>query len=907
MAKSTSQPWSTRREQAQVAKKATLNIYHEAAAKRVEEQRLKEELQKARPIRNRERHKAALKGIPFLRPGQKEKLTVSHTYASLADIAIEAINEQRREAVLCWPNCEPSAAAVTALLAMADCEAAERVKHGQHDSFAAPHGLRALVYPYARTMRYPLRHIYIEKNHLASVHTKHQIRGMEADDHPAFADYHKTIARVSKLPNQSVEEAGYPESCSPCLDELLPSGSFRSGSGQLSLLWKTANKTDLKKISRTYAADIHTQAKFYLFEQRAPDPLPKKDLLATLDVVFLDMTHSGRNRLGQDWATHVRDFVNALENSCEGLPIVALTEDPWTFDQLRFRILQKGSKQSRQPSSSSVILADQPDIILPPQSTTPAYACVEKCEVYGFGGNTQAAVQYIREARRKALKLGDKINADRLTQLSIILRRCMSLPGSQLQLSNYISKEIGAQAAADLMTIYHPAALVREIQDSQEAWTQLERQESTKLCEEITNIWENSTRITPMAGLLRDVLERFLRTSSRTAVIFRKDMIADFAEHTLCNDEKIGGDIGRRLEKRMLLFLDRAGFDDLEGLAQAERNYIKTLIIVAPTRSTLLSLMARAWLPENIIILADNDMLESAAQDAHRIAAFPAFEAIKARMEQFASQVFDSLLRNSNRSLVFDPQVELIDDIDFPINQHIDLVGNTASDQVVVELVFESGQKILARPKTKIVIHDKSQALTTFREVEARHIEPGEHVCVIGDAFLEMARPLLNITVRAAEEIRDYHSLVLEKFNALPGDTVRQRLEYLVSTMNFPEVSVQRASYWVDLQEQQEVPLKDVIAHAPQDYKTFLAFMSVLSVSETMARHYWTWAVIAQRTGRMRAAMAFHDAYRSILVDGYAAESDHPDRARDIRRLKAVAEDFVSVVSLKKEHKGKPC
>jgi hypothetical protein len=77
--------------------------------------------------------------------------------------------------------------------------------------------------------------------------------------------------------------------------------------------------------------------------------------------------------------------------------------------------------------------------------------------------------------------------------------------------------------------------------------------------------------------------------------------------------------------------------------------------------------------------------------------------------------------------------------------------------------------------------------------------------------------------------------------------------------------------------------------------------MKALSVSENIAARYWRWAVIAQRASRMRAAINFHDAYRNILVETYGAISDNPDRARDVRRLRAAAENFVSVVSAKTE------
>jgi hypothetical protein len=57
--------------------------------------------------------------------------------------------------------------------------------------------------------------------------------------------------------------------------------------------------------------------------------------------------------------------------------------------------------------------------------------------------------------------------------------------------------------------------------------------------------------------------------------------------------------------------------------------------------------------------------------------------------------------------------------------------------------------------------------------------------------------------------------------------------------------------------------------------------MTSLGVSDAIASRFWTWAVIAQRASRVRAAMSFHDAYRTILIDTYAAQSSSPERSRE--------------------------
>ena len=210
----------------------------------------------------------------------------------------------------------------------------------------------------------------------------------------------------------------------------------------------------------------------------------------------------------------------------------------------------------------------------------------------------------------------------------------------------------------------------------------------------------------------------------------------------------------------------------------------------------------------------------------------------------------------------------------------------------------------MAKPGTKLVVLDRSHAIPLFTEVEAKHVEKGEHVCVIGESFLEMARPLLNITARAAEEIREYHVEVLKRFRQISGRSITEKLTFLVQKMGVAEASVENARYWIDIEDQLNIPIHEVVPHAPRHWNTFRAFMLALSFSEPIALRYWTWAVIAQRSHRMSAAINFHDAYRSILVDSYGAQSSNPERAKEVTKLRAAAENFVSIVSDKTEERG---
>ena len=539
------------------------------------------------------------------------------------------------------------------------------------------------------------------------------------------------------------------------------------------------------------------------------------------------------------------------------------------------------------------------------EATRPVYSTVKSFEVIPFAGEVTATLKRLRTARKAADALGDFDSAVRLQSLIGAVSRCTSLPGSLANLGAYVEREAGTAQAADLLAVYRVGTTVSELQQCLGPWAQAHRSELVAICEDVKRVCSRAEQVTPVAELIGDVVRKFLRVSSKTAILFQKDMLADFAKYACMQDPDMGELVDRRAnESGMLLFLDRAGLDDLADLPTPERNYVKTLIVISPTRSALLSLLARPWLPDRIIIVSEVENILSAARDANRLSRYGELAELKSRFEMFAARASMEVKRVTNAAVDLDPRIEPTEDVEIPLSGIVNLAGHTRPGQSILKFTFEGGQVVLARPGTKLVVQDTSRTIPVFAEVPARDVEIGERVCVIGDAFLEMARPLLNISARAAEEIRDYHKLVLDRFQKLPGATSADRLAHVVDAMGMSGVTVQRASYWVDLDEQLDAPLPEVVPHAPRDVHTFMAFMKALSVSESIAGRYWTWAVIAQRTSRMRAAINFHDAYRSILVETYGAISDNPDRARDVRRLRAAAEGFVSVVSAKAEEGG---
>lgn len=899
---------NTRRSQADQAKQASLERFRQLAAERSQKAAEEAARRASRPQRLVPRYAEALGRVPFYVIGAEGHLTIASFYKKLAEHALDILNAEESEVVLCWPNSDPSPAAVAAMMSLAACGSTDEIAVDGHPALSAPLGLRVLIYPYARTTHRPLRHVYVDKDYLSGLHIKHQLRrGPEAE--AALADYHKTVARSRSLTGMTRDGQQFLELRHPCLDELVPSGPCHGSDGRSELLWRVGSKTDLGSgkhaISRTRQADDPSKAGFYIFGLRERDGLHRlKEIKGGVDLILLDLDRTGRNRLGQDWERRVEEFNEAVKERLGVIPTLAMTDDPWTYNTLRFGPFgRKEGKRQRAPGRSSVIFAPTPDIVVSSEHVPASYSEIEAIDVLGYAGETAALLSDIRAARRAAFDQSDRNGATMLGDLCQIIRRCAALPGSIAQLGEYVTAEAeGALAAADLLAAYRPGSLLKQLRADVGAYAQLNREKLNDLCARTEKLASNVGQLTPMAPLFREVIERFLGKSSRTVIVFPKDMVADFAAHIASSDPDIGKTVRGRIDKGMLIFTDRDGLHDLTSLPPRERNHIKTLISVAPSRSGLISLLTEEWLPDNLIVLSDSDTLSGVVRDADQLSAFPELAMLAPRMKLLsgaARPVIDTLV---GKQVVF--ETEATDDLDFPVSGVVNLAGRVRSDQPVLRFEMDGGQILLARPGTRLVVQDRSRAIPTFSEEEAKAVEEGDRICVIGDAFLAMARPILNITVHAAEEIKFYHKLVLERFAQIAGDSRAERLRILVGLMGRPDVTPERALYWVDLEDQLEIATADVVPHAPLDWETFQAFMRALQVNEALTQQFWTWAVIAQRRSRLRAAFTFHDAYRGILIDSYSAQSDNPERAKEIRRLRAGAENFVSRVRRKIEQRG---
>lgn len=477
-----------RQRQAAAAKENRLAQFRRRLQER-QQLRLEEAVEKqSGPSRNFRHYEDALRRVPFLQIHQAGHLHPAKPYEKLTQIALDAMDTGARRAVLCWPSFVPSPAALATMLVLADCESCAAITHGGYAALAAPVGLRTLIYPYARSSHRALRHIYVDKQYLHANQLKHQIRCSRPNEEAALADFHKTLARVHKLTGMTLDGKDYPEFANPCLDELLPSGPCSGNGGRSELLWRVRAKTDLKTISRTGAADDPSDAKFYLFGIWGNEnaDLQLKSLKTAPNLVLLQLDRLGRNRLGRNWDARVKAFLTALEKRHGAVATLALTDDPWSFDRLRFETLfSKPRKRKEPPCASNVIFASNSDIVTDQTETVPHFAPIKDCNVVAYAGQSDSVLRRVRSNRMAALQIGDAETAEQLGTLAGTIRRCVSLPGSRAEYSQYIEAEFGPVTAAELMSPYRTGTILRELRASNSAWPQLARAELTGMCDAI--------------------------------------------------------------------------------------------------------------------------------------------------------------------------------------------------------------------------------------------------------------------------------------------------------------------------------------------------------------------------------------------------------------------------------------
>ena len=840
---------------------------------------------------------AALAAQSFHKLGASVASEITPAYARLVRSAAEVGSDGMVQVVMPWPPLRVSPSAIAGLLTIAALGSAKPqqilLQGVQEGGRHAADPVRVLVYPYARSTHAQARQVQVDRHAFGAVNFEH-VKRYQSGSGDSAKDYHQVMARVRNLTGRASDGRDYAEFEHPILDEIVPHGSPRDErSSNSTLLWRTRSKTDIARQSRSGEADDPSKARFFLYTMRAGERLglALRSIKSAPDVVILDLTRTARNRLGWDWVENAKEFVACLREVHPATGVLAIADDPWTYRAARFDILgtkKPGRNGKVAPAPGHVVYSEVADIVRPVNEAAAAFDGASHIDVDGFFGEVDHGIEALRRLANSLSDKGDVQGASTARNLVATVRRTASLPGSLSELSSFLESETSTAAADDLLAVYRATGDLAALDDPRSLASQVDAEAgSLGVARTLMRSFDGAT---PMTTLLEAAIQPALRSSSKSVVVFRSDLVAEFAAKRLATPFP-------KLATRMVTEFVRFGGERVlravADLPPAARNQFKRAVVVAPTRTAILTTLTQPWLPENIVILADADTLAFAARDAERLADEIEVAPLAARLRAFATRASARVEEIGRHVVRFEMPT---DDVEFPNGSVIDLSGGGKGDRNRVEINLKNGQRIIARRSTEIVLRDDGAATTSFVERVASRVKKGDEVCVIGHGFVERARTLVNIRATAAEEIRDYHELVAERFDALPEPTTIGKLRSLVAAMGEPVVPDDRARYWIDLGDEIEKPLHDVVPHAPQDRETFMRFTAALGIGERMAANFWRWAVVAQRSHRVRYGNVCHDAFRGILTDPHAAMASNRDRTDQIRTLRSMAEEHVAIV-----------
>lgn len=848
---------------------------------------------------------AALATQPFHQLGLSEVAAVTPAYQRLVRSAAEVASDGSVQVVMPWPPVRVSPSAIAALLTIAAVGSAEQDRVASQGATEMVRRrsdeVRAVVFPYARSTHAQARQVQVGRHQLGVVNFEHVKRYMNGGN-DAAKDFHQVLGRVRNLTGRASDGRDYAEFEHPILDEIVPHATPRGDrAANSTLLWRTRSKTDIAKQSRSNEADDREKADFFLYALRDGERigLDLRAIKRSPDLLILDLTRTARHRLGWDWVQKASDMVACLREVHPSAGILAIADDPWTYRTARFDILgtrRPGKNGKLIPAPGHVAYSESAEIVQRVSTAPTSFEGGGRIEVDGFFGDAALGIEAVRELANGLSARGDPNGAETARNLMATIRRTASLPGSLAELALFMEREATATAARDLLSVYRAAADIATLSDPRSLASQVDADGGA--LDKARDIMRTFDAATPMTTLLEAVAQPAARSSSKSVFVFRSDLVAEFAADRLgIADPKLRA----RIESEFVRFGGERVLKTVADLPPGARNQFKRAVIVAPTRTAILTTLSQPWLPEQVTVLADADTLAFAARDAERLAEEIGIEALAKRLRNFAAKASIRIQEIGRHIVRFEMPT---DDIEFPNGTVVDLSGGGRGERNLVEIELKNKQRIIARRSTEIVLRDDGATTTSFVERPASAVKAGDEVCVISHGFVERARTLVNIQATASEEIRDYHELVAERFAEIPQPSIQGKLRTLVARMGDQSVTIERARYWIDLADELEKPLHDVVPHAPGDRETFMRFTAALEIGEGMASNFWRWAVVAQRSHRLKYGNVFHDAFRGILTDPHAAMASNRDRTDQIRLLRSMAEEHVAVVDNVRSFRG---
>ncbi|MBL6650545.1 MAG: hypothetical protein ISP49_03065 [Reyranella sp.] len=866
---------------------------------------------------------SAIRSLPLILADRIDvRSTPRNPVPDLVEGLFRVQRTNRSEAILCWPYAPPNIAivhalAVQALLTVPDSKGAD----GQGAAHE-PGALRTLFYPWVRPSRLAQSSVLVDKNWVLKTNLHHINRGRSAEhSHSSpLSDLHRALIRVKDLDGTVKGRRGRPQAklaeySHPTLTELSPQAVLMDGSvSSHGLLHRTRRFTQLPDLS--LGSPDNPQTAHYMMLALHRTARPNKALIKTmgpLHGVLIDATSRATRGLGDAWKEKYADVLATVRRLFGRVPVLAVTDDPFTHTVFARDLLAAHDarpdlpKKGQVPIAQPALYCEQGSIVAATAAAPISFEGCEHIRAVGFGGIGREVLDGLNGLHQRALMIDDDQSARLLRLLKSVIRRCANAPGGLQFLDDFVTESDGIETAIQVMAGYRPQHIFTELENPALALAQGYPEEIKSLRQKIEEFLSQYNTTTPMGSVLESVVGDLMGKSSKVLLTMRDGTALDFARDRLLASP-IGERFKKRLDQEMLIAMDYPSTEALlrEGGGsdpRTFRNHIGWLVLVGPKRADATRLMALPWLPRDVFVVGDLDLLKNIASDSKRLSRFTAFGVpVQKRLSRLAQEGADEIARRdaSRTALTWDEPPE--EDVEFiPMSSVVDL-GTKGSPQIIV-FKTSNNYTINARPGSDLVLCDWDDPANPFQRGRADEINVGDEIAVLGDAFIEGARGLLDIRATAAAGLRSYHETVRDALPSVPGKTRRDKAVEIAKRMGEPGL-VDRVYNWINVDKYLQEDLRLVRPNAPQRLPEFLKFMTAIGRGERAAQIDWTWAVVATRSRRVSAALQFHEAYLGILVDPHARLAENPRIADGLRSLRRLAEDFVGRVEKKSVFKS---
>lgn len=605
-----------------------------------------------------------------------------------------------------------------------------------------------------------------------------------------------------------------------------------------------------------------------------------------LDVVVVDLSHSARRSMTDDWEKPFAALVSALDAMAgRRPPMVVVAEDAYTFS-VATRMLRTHSAalvpRRAAPSEIGAYLTQRG--VLGPAAEVPS-----DLPTVSFEPDIKDAA--LAPIRTRLLSLGSALReeggavaADPASRALRFLRRAASMP-------------IGLAEARRIVDILHPEndeidrsarSAFRPKMELAELRTVADRfpalgAEAKQLAEELEAKAESWSAETPVSAKLAALLDAADNRAAGTMVAVASDRIRDILVSS---------------ERALQWACEVVAPDHLAGRLASVRP--EKLVVVGPSPELVRVLLTCHAVPRLVALIGDTagvGLLSSEIRPITRIEAFRPLaaraEALQAALARCGGQERLDLAEAEFRVKASVPEGE----VDFT-RAGEDYRGD------VIHIVTARGSRFAYRPGSDVLVQSAGE-LRPFIRRDARFVQSGDLMVALGNGVRERLRHALSGSRRIQDALATYHNYLTQLRPGLPGQTVADKARNVVSRMqsierSVPDSEVYNVRRWITADATECDADGNRLPGAARDWRRFSIFAQAVGMPDVLAKTYWQAVVMPTRAYRVQEGHGFNQQVVQFILDpeGTAIGAGVFARLPDLWQLVLAAVDEVVSTSI---------